>query len=276
MKRKYMPGLADIAGLFNTTKPIRLGMDFLKVLTKFSMLPGISRFHPWTKKGKTNVYWIPVNKAIEKPHDIPLPHSVVEEFIEKSSARVIMDFCGCRKGYKCKDFPIEVGCLMMGPGAERIPLKYGRKATKDEARAHLMKAVDSGLTPVIGKARIDNFIFGVPDDGDMLTVCFCCNCCCILYLFEKLPSSQRNALMKPLDGLKVWVDEGKCIGCGKCIDNCYIHAISIIDEKAHITEDCRGCGRCIPSCPQKSIKISLDNPDFVKNAVNDILKYVSV
>jgi UDP-glucose 4-epimerase len=86
---------------------------------------------------------------------------------------------------------------MIGPGAARIPLKYGHKATKVEARKHLMKAIDSGLTPIVGKAHIDNFIFGVPDNGDMLTVCFCR----ILYLFEKLPNERRGELIKPHDGL---------------------------------------------------------------------------
>lgn len=276
MRVKFIPGLIDLSKVFKTTKHFKLGLDFLKALTRISTLPFIHKIHPWTKKSKTNMYWIPVNESLQRPQDVPLPYSVVEEFIERSEHRVIMDFCGCRKAYNCENFPIELGCLLMGDDAQYVSPRFSRPVTKDEARAHVKWAMESGLPPIIGKARIDNYIFGIPDRGKMLTVCFCCNCCCIVNFIERLPSGDRNEIIKPLDGLRVSVDRELCTGCGKCLDNCFIHVISMDGDKAFISNDCRGCGRCIPACSQKAIKISLDNPDYVKKTVDDILKYVKI
>ena len=222
------------------------------------------------------MYWIPVNKGLKRTKDVVLPYNVVEEFIEKSSHRVVMNFCGCRAAYDCKDFPVEVGCLMMGEDTKKIPKYFGKPVSKKEAKQQLKKAVDAGLPPVIGKARLDNFIFGIPDDGKLLTVCFCCQCCCIARVVDHLPDHEIEMHMPRLEGLEIWVDEKKCIGCGTCVDKCFVNAISMKGDKAEIAARCRGCGRCAIYCPQDAIRLKMNDPDFVEKAVRDIEGYVNV
>ncbi|MBW1791749.1 MAG: 4Fe-4S binding protein [Deltaproteobacteria bacterium] len=53
-----------------------------------------------------------------------------------------------------------------------------------------------------------------------------------------------------------WVKQEVCNGCGNCVEECPVYAISIkYDLKAHIDmESCIRCGKCHDICPQKAIK----------------------
>lgn len=51
----------------------------------------------------------------------------------------------------------------------------------------------------------------------------------------------------------------KCIGCLKCINECPVKAIKIMEEKAQIIDEiCIGCGECICACKYGAIKIFWD------------------
>jgi len=62
---------------------------------------------------------------------------------------------------------------------------------------------------------------------------------------------------KEQHGMKMVVDQQKCIGCGQCCAVCPEKACVMgEDEKAHIApEKCIGCGECLTVCLQKSIKM---------------------
>ena len=50
------------------------------------------------------------------------------------------------------------------------------------------------------------------------------------------------------------VDRETCIGCGACVGNCPVNAISIVDDKASIDPDiCINCGSCAGICPVNAI-----------------------
>lgn len=52
-----------------------------------------------------------------------------------------------------------------------------------------------------------------------------------------------------------WVDKDECVGCGVCIEDCPVGAISMEDEKAEIDEDeCIRCGSCHEVCPEGAVK----------------------
>ena len=41
-----------------------------------------------------------------------------------------------------------------------------------------------------------------------------------------------------------------CIGCGTCVENCPVCAISMVDGKSEINDDiCVHCGTCAGVCP---------------------------
>jgi UDP-glucose 4-epimerase len=236
-------------------------------------LPGMDRWHPWLRQDKSDMRWIPINADIQMPEDAPVPLEILYRFIEEASHRVIVDYCGCRKGWKCKDYPVEIGCLMMGDSALEITRFPFREVGPDEAREHALKAVEAGLVPIVGKARVDNYIFGVKDHSRMLTVCFCCDCCCITRFTRYLPLRSLDPIWPRLDGISMTVTE-KCKGCGKCVERCYIKAIRVQDGKAVIADTCRACGRCAAGCPSKAIEVKIDDPDFVEKAYSRIRSYV--
>jgi len=224
--------------------------------------------------GKSNVSWIPINRDIEGAGEIALPEEILDRLIEKAKHRVIVDFCGCRKVMECESYPHDMGCLMMGESALLIPAKSRREVGIGEAKAHIRKAIEAGLIPVTGKARIDNDFFLIPDEGKLLTVCLCCDCCCITRFSRYMTPEILDGMHHPVEGLSIEVDDN-CIGCGQCASKCYISAIEVRGEGAVIGEMCRVCGRCAMHCPQGAIKLRLDNPEAVDDVVRRIESVVN-
>lgn len=61
------------------------------------------------------------------------------------------------------------------------------------------------------------------------------------------------------------VDIEKCIGCGKCVKDCFLKDIEMVDGKARIkNETCIKCGHCIAICPKNAVTTDEYNMDEVK------------
>jgi UDP-glucose 4-epimerase len=236
-------------------------------------IPGLNRVHPWLREDKTDARWLPINADIQIPGDAPMPLMLLERFIEEASHRVIIDYCGCRKGWHCEDYPVEIGCLMMGESALEIKKFPGREVGAEEARGHARRAVEAGLVPIVGKVRADNYIFDVKDRSRMLTVCFCCECCCVTRFTRYVPLKRLEPLQPRLEGISMQVTES-CTGCGKCARHCYIQAIQVVDKKVVIGDYCRACGRCAGACPEGAIEMRIDDPDFLDKTYDRIRSYV--
>lgn len=243
--------------------------DAWKYFIKLGRIPFFRDRLPEFDPDKSNVSWIPINRDIEGAGEIALPEEVLGRLIEKARHRVIVDFCGCRKVMACKDYPHDMGCLMMGESALLIPAKSSREVGVEEAKAHVRKAIEAGLIPVTGKARIDNDFFLIPDEGKLLTVCLCCDCCCITRFSRYMTPEILDGIHHPVEGLSVEVADD-CLGCGQCASKCYIDAIEVTADRAVIGNMCRVCGRCAMHCPQGAIKLKLDNPGAVDAVVRRI------
>jgi UDP-glucose 4-epimerase len=236
-------------------------------------IPGLDRVHPWLREDKTEAHWLPINTDIIMPEDTPVPLALLERFIEEASHRVIIDYCGCRRGWHCQHYPVEIGCLMMGDSALEIKRFPGREVGVEEAKQHARRAVEAGLVPVVGKVRADNYIFDVKDRSRMLTTCFCCECCCITRYTRYVPLKSLEPLQPRLEGITMTVTDG-CTGCGKCVKHCYIQAIEVTGKRAVIGEYCRACGRCASVCPESAISIRIDDPEFLEKTYDRIRSYV--
>jgi len=146
---------------------------------------------------KTETSWIPINKKIEGMDEVVLPEEILFRFIEKARHLVIVDWCACRMNCKCEKHSREVGCLMMGESALLIPEKSRKEVNVVAAKAHVRKAIQEGLVPVTGKFRVENDLFMIPDKGKLLTICFCCSCCCLTRFLRHIPTSRMNEMLRP-------------------------------------------------------------------------------
>jgi len=53
-----------------------------------------------------------------------------------------------------------------------------------------------------------------------------------------------------------WINEDLCVGCGVCVDDCPVGAITLKEnQKAVINDDaCIRCGQCHEVCPQEAVR----------------------
>jgi UDP-glucose 4-epimerase len=239
----------------------------------FARIPLFARVHPWMRPDKTNVRWLPINEDIEQPGSAPLPREILYRFIEEASHRVIYNQCVCREANKCEHYPIGIGCLQMGDSAIESDEALRREVGVDDAKQFVNDAISKGLVPVVGKVRIDNFIFDIKDRSRLLTVCFCCECCCITRFNRHAPARYLDSMFPRLDSIVVEVTDG-CTGCGTCVEHCYIKAIEVAGDRAVIGEKCRACGRCASVCPSGAVKISIEDPEFLDRAYEAIRSFV--
>ena len=218
---------------------------------------------------------INVNITIDSAGDRTiLPSDIVKEIIDRADDIFIMNFCICRKSNKCKDFPVDHGCVFLGKGTKRIPEKFGHFATKDEAKAYINECTEMGFVHIIGRNKLDSMWLHTGDKKDLMSICNCCPCCCLWNMVRDI-SDDISSAYKRMEGVNVSVDTEKCIGCGKCEKICFTKAISIVDGKCVLDDKCRGCGRCVEICPQDAISISFDDSK-VETEIERIEKLVNL
>jgi Fe-S-cluster-containing hydrogenase component 2 len=70
--------------------------------------------------------------------------------------------------------------------------------------------------------------------------------------------------MRKLPGISVEVTDD-CVGCGECLDKCFIGAIEMVDDHARIDDNiCKACGVCVENCPSGAISIEVTDGDAMK------------
>jgi Pyruvate/2-oxoacid:ferredoxin oxidoreductase delta subunit len=218
---------------------------------------------------------IQVGQVIKGSQEMVLPSQVVDYFIERAKYHWIMNFCICRASEKCKDYPIELGCLFLGEAVLGINPQLGRLVTKEEALEHVKKCREAGLVHMIGKDKIDASWLNIGPEEKLLTICNCCNCCCLWRILPHL-APKLGKTVNRMPGIKVLVTD-RCIGCGTCTQGiCFVDAIHLIKKKAIIGEGCRGCGRCASICPQNAIQVVIEDPQFVEKSINQLQSLVDI
>lgn len=252
----------------------REGMGMLNVLSGLSRVPLVGRLHPWTRTDLTDMRWLPINEDIELPESMPAPPALLDRLIEEASHRVVFDACACRTSFGCSRHPVDIGCLLMGDSATESPSSVSREVGVAEAKEHAARAVEAGLVPMVGKARIDNYIFGIKDRLRLLTACFCCDCCCISRMERLVDVKRLDEMFPRIDGISVEITAA-CDGCGECAERCYVRAIKIRDGKAVIGSRCRACGRCATVCPPRALRFRIDDELFLEKSYDRIRSHVT-
>jgi ferredoxin len=223
---------------------------------------------------KDSVTTIKIAQPLEQHIETVIPSQVIEHFINESNYHFVMDWCICRSSSNCEHFPIELGCLFLGEAAMKIDPKLGRKVTKEEALEHARKCREAGLVHLIGRNKLDTVWLKVGPGEKLLTICNCCNCCCLWRILPYVSSKISDKIQK-MPGVQVSVSED-CIGCGTCVDACFVKVISIKDGKSVIGEACRGCGRCVTVCPEKAISLTIDGISNLHESIDRISALVEL
>ncbi len=248
-------------------------LPYERLAKMLARVPFAKPLHPWTNPRKTDMRWLPINTDIQMPENAPMPLDLLYKMIEESSHRALFDHCGCRVAFKCKHYPEELGCLLMGDSALEASKRSSRLVTVKEAKEHTRRAAEAGLVPIVGKARVDNYLFKIPDKKTMVTVCYCCECCCVTRYARTIPAGYLDNLFPALEGLRIEVNDN-CTGCGACAKKCYMGAITIEDERAVLGPLCRSCGRCASVCKKDAIDINIEDADFLEKTRERIRSYV--
>lgn len=249
-------------------------------------LPWIGRYlqRSWIKADSDANWFIPPQKTIRVGEAIPmgkqvaLPYAVVERLLNEADGIFVMKACPCRTAFHCEEYPWDLGCLHLGAATRDIPPELGRLLTVDEGLGHLAQAMKSGLVPTILYIPSEAGIFRV-DKTRMLSICFCCECCCdVRLMLRRGPQRYWELYNQRMPGLSLVVSDA-CTLCGACVQACYggEGVIRLGQVRAEINERCLGCGKCISACPEGAISIEFDpEVDIIQQLLDRISERVQI
>ncbi len=220
---------------------------------------------------------IEINQTIEDVKSTFLPTDIIKEAVKQSTYIFVMDNCICRTSNDCEDYPHDIGCMFLGDATKQIPRHLGREVTAEEAIKHIDQANAAGLSHLIGRNKIDSVWMNVGPKEDLLTICHCCPCCCLWKVVPNLEEDIGDRVEK-LEGVSVNFNSEKCTGCKRCIDSCFVKAITFNEETKTIEIDqnkCRGCGKCVNICKQEAISINYtkQSVDAILNRIQNLVDY---
>jgi len=205
-----------------------------------------------------------------------LPSQVLREMIKRSRYHFIMDNCICRTSNNCQDYPHDIGCLFLGKGSQRISTKLGRIVSATEAIQHVNRGQEAGLVPIIGRNKIDSVWLNTGPKEELLSICHCCQCCCLWKMTPNLPAGMGSSF-SPMEGVEITFNEDICNGCGLCSKEvCFVDAITVMGGTTKRDDQkCRICGRCAEICPKSAVKIEMHD-DALKRSLERVKTLVDV
>ncbi|MBI0583216.1 MAG: 4Fe-4S binding protein [Methanomassiliicoccus sp.] len=266
------------------SKIIRAGFKHRFVMARMTRLPLLGRAMDLAFFDQDEMIYLPKDSVVAAsrtrsinigaeivPTNTALPSQVIDHFLRRSRYIFIMNKCTCRDSNGCEHYPHELGCIFLGAGTRKIPSKMGHMATVEEAIEHMRRARQAGLVHLIGRNKIDSVYLSTGPKEDLLSICNCCECCCLWKMMPDLSDPIASTVTR-MPGARVAVGDG-CTGCGRCVKDevCFVHAIGLAEGKAAIDQErCKGCGRCVEHCPSKAIGLHLDSEDYIERSIRAI------
>jgi len=218
--------------------------------------------------------YLPHKKAQKGQVKVVLPDAVVNYFIEQASFRFQMNGCVCRETNRCQNYPPDLGCLFLGEAARGINPALGREVGVAEAKAIQKRVDELGLINMVGKLRLDRVLLAVSPGERLLTICHCCECCCLFNLLPYL-ATPIGARFRSWTGLRSrWTGPAAVVADAS---KPALPGLSALKrEKPSSEKQCRGCGRCVTSCPAEAITLIIEKDDFIEESILRIRSYVQV
>jgi ferredoxin len=244
-----------------------------KKLSSFPVLKWIINpffAYPWNE-----VTVVPINQEVRLPDSLVLPRRIVERLIREVKDIFIVDECVCKSRVGCKRYPHDIGCMGLGPAVSRMHPSVGHKATPEEAVEHVRRAAKAGLIANVGHVWIDPIAFGLTRFHQLMFICFCDDCCCLYRTHMKKRGPNLDKAYKGLPGIRVEVDSKKCVGCGTCVERCFVSAMNLREGIAVPGESCKGCGRCVEACPHGAASLNIDNEEALYDRLVERIRAVA-
>jgi ferredoxin len=211
-------------------------------------------------------------RTIPAAESLPVPekyhvsdYDSVRKLVGEARGRIAVANCICRLTSQimengCQKTDLIEACLMIGPDHARrhVDMGIGRYLTKEEA------------FELLDKAQRDGLVLQPENSQRPDTICICCGDCCVLL---KMLNKHPRPVELYVTNFYVQVDNGKCTGCGICVEKCQLNALAVVDGVAVVNLDrCIGCGNCVALCPEKAVSLLKKEPEKVplkdKNTVN--------
>ena len=202
----------------------------------------LSKDETWSKLTVPQARVIPVERTIPMKWGEVLPLEKISSIL-KSATTIAQTECTCRVMARNCDNPTDV-CILLDDFAKIfIDRGVARKITKEEALSILKRSEELGLVHHLNNTDSTGFEF----------LCNCCTCCCMVLRGMVLMGKEdicykSRYLSRP--------NPDKCTACEACVERCQFGAISVMDDRAVVSEDrCFGCGLCASGCPEEAIEL---------------------
>ncbi|NVM43368.1 MAG: 4Fe-4S binding protein [Candidatus Lokiarchaeota archaeon] len=245
-------------------------------LTRFPLFREIATRHSEPENSFGS--YIPINASLGKFENQLMPEKMLEHFIKKAKHFYVQNACGCRVFHDCQDHDKKFACMYIGDDVPtiKLPPSMGHSITQEEALTYAKDAIKNGLVPTFGRAPGETNAIGAVDTGHIMSICYCCPCCCLNGKIAKYATREIQMFTR-MEGLTVEVDPSICNGCGTCLDVCVFVGRDVINGKAVIDQErCLGCGRCEQVCPNDAITIKIDDPKRVVEHIQRLEESVDV
>jgi NAD-dependent dihydropyrimidine dehydrogenase PreA subunit len=168
----------------------------------------------WKEVQTKGLRALPIRRTIDDPRRI-LPYEDVRELLLQQDLFAV-GHCACRHRAKMDASAAPCrheteNCLHFGKLADyMIRNELGRKITREESEAVLIRSAEAGLVHAVSNWR-----------RDVDTICNCCRCCCVY--FQGYHLLKHRSSMN-FSGYEVQTNPETCEGCGLCVKRCPMEA----------------------------------------------------
>ncbi|MEL1133678.1 4Fe-4S binding protein [Desulfitobacterium sp. THU1] len=210
---------------------------------------------------------VPINMDVVKGSEV-YPYDDIVKQVKQYNVFGVSP-CTCRQlnktcGAPDMGFEMET-CITCGEMAEfYIENGIAREITIDEVLDILKRSTEKGMVIQCVYSKNSEIVCSCHVDG------------CGILQAAKLFGGPAT---KNISNYYLEQDQDVCISCGKCVERCPMHAITMNEENKPVSDSsCVGCGQCVQVCPvQAKVLVKKESvevlPDSIFDAYSEMQEY---